>query len=317
MLIFNKLSLFFLSGMLLLGACGWQKKVPEVSKMDDLPYPFEMKKIDIGDDIEIAYADLGGGKETLIFIHGLGSYAPAWKKNLEDLQKDYRCIAVDLPGYGKSSKGNYEGSMRFFANSIIRLMDKLNLKNAVLAGHSMGGQIAITAALAYPERVSKLILIAPAGLETFHKGEKQWFREVLTTDAVKLTTVEQIRSNIGWNFYRFPAEAEFMISDRIAMRKCEDFNAYAYIIPKCVEGMVDEPVFDHLADVKQPALVIFGKQDNLIPNRFLNGGHTEKYAREGSEKMPNARLEMIDEAGHFVMFEKSEAVNRLVREFLN
>ncbi|HMR44795.1 MAG TPA: alpha/beta hydrolase, partial [Saprospiraceae bacterium] len=136
MLIFNKLSLFFLSGMLLLGACGWQKKVPEVSKMDDLPYPFEMKKIDIGDDIEIAYADLGGGKETLIFIHGLGSYAPAWKKNLEDLQKDYRCIAVDLPGYGKSSKGNYEGSMRFFANSIIRLMDKLNLKNAVLAGHS-------------------------------------------------------------------------------------------------------------------------------------------------------------------------------------
>jgi len=85
--------------------------------MDQIEYPYEVKKVELFNDIELAYVDEGKGDQTIIFIHGLGSYLPAWKNNIEGLMSDYRCIAIDLPGYGYSSKGKYEGSMTFFAKT--------------------------------------------------------------------------------------------------------------------------------------------------------------------------------------------------------
>jgi len=107
-----------------------------------------------------------------------------------------------------------------------------------------------------------------------------------------------------------------MIKDRIEIRSAEDFDGYCYIIPQCVEGMVDEPVFDYLKDLTQPTLIFFGENDNLIPNRFLNGGKTEKYAKEGAEKIPNSKLIMVPKTGHFVQFEASEVFNEEVKEWL-
>jgi len=302
--------------LFLMSNCLAQDKLPAVQTFDELTYPFPTQKVQLNDGLEVAYFDEGQGGTTIIFIHGLGSYAPAWKKNIEGLRDTYRCIAIDLPGYGKSSKGKYEASMTYYATIVKDFMNALDLESAVLAGHSMGGQIAITAALAYPDKVDRLLLMAPAGFETFHKGQKEWFRTVLTPTAVKLTTVDQIRENIAWNFYEMPEEATFMIDDRIAMRSAEGFDAYCYIIPECVKGMVDEPVFDHLPEVKQPTLVFFGQNDNLIPNRFLNGGKTEDIGQQGVEQIPNARLLMVEKAGHFVHFERSELVNKEIKAFI-
>ncbi len=296
--------------------CAFQKSLTQVTSMDQIEYPYEVKKVGLSNDIELAYIDEGSGDQTIIFIHGLGSYLPAWKKNIEGLKSDFRCIAIDLPGYGHSSKGKYEGSMTFFAKTVAEFIDKLNLGKVTLAGHSMGGQISIVAALAYPEQVEKLILAAPAGFETFNKGQKQWFRDVFTADLVKLTTVEQIKENFAFNFYDFPKDAEFMIKDRIAIRTADDFDGYCYIIPQCVQGMVDEPVFDYLKDIQQPTLVLFGENDNLIPNRFLNGEKTEKYAKEGAEQIPDSKLIMVPKAGHFVQFEAAEAFNEAVKEWM-
>lgn len=288
----------------------------KVEKMSDVDYGVPTKTLTVANDVTIAYSDEGTGKETILFVHGLASYIPAWKKNIADLKTDYRCIAIDLPGYGKSSKGNYEVSMDFFADMIQAFCDKMGLKRIVLAGHSMGGQISIATALKYPNLVSKLILMAPAGFETFNKGEKQWFRDVMTVDGVRLTTVEQIRVNYAYNFYNMPDDANFMIDDRIAIRHAVDFQDYCYHVTQGVRAMVDNPVFDFLPEVKQKTLCIFGENDNLIPNRFLNGGPTKKYAEMGAEKMPNCELHMINKAGHFVMFEKSAEVNKLMRNFL-
>ncbi|MCB0562062.1 MAG: alpha/beta hydrolase [Phaeodactylibacter sp.] len=310
-------NLFTIALVFLLGACALQKQPPRVQSFDELPYPYTTHKARLSDELEIAYFDEGKGQEVILFIHGLGSYAPAWKKNMEALKNNYRCIAIDLPGYGKSSKGKYEASMSYYATVVKEFLHALGIEKATLAGHSMGGQIAITAALAYPELVERLVLVAPAGFETFHKGERQWFREVLTPTAVKLTTVEQIRENIAWNFYEMPGDAEFMVTDRIAMRSAVDFDAYCYIIPECVKGMVDQPVFDDLHNVQQPTLVVFGHQDNLIPNRFLNGGETEAIGKQGVAQMPNARLLMVDKAGHFVQFEQAATVNDAIRGFIS
>lgn len=293
-----------------------QSGLPRLESMDMLEYGMPVKKITVKDDITIAYTDTGKGDEVILFIHGLASYIPAWKKNISELQHDYRCIAIDLPGYGRSSKGNYAGSMSFYAECVKLFCEKTAISKVHIAGHSMGGQIAMVTALKYPELVDKLILIAPAGFETFNKGQRQWFRDVMTVDGVRLTTVEQIRLNYAYNFYDMPDDAQFMVDDRIAIRSAKEFTDYCFNITQSVKGMVDEPVFEFLPMIKNKTLCIFGANDNLIPNRYLNGGKTEKFARKGAERMPDCRLEMIPKAGHFVMFEKADACNQLIREFL-
>lgn len=287
-----------------------------VTSMDQLDYGRKVEKLDLSNDIQLAYTDEGRGEQTILFIHGLGSYLPAWNKNIAELTKNYRCIAVDLPGYGHSSKGNYEGSMTFNAAVLKEFLDKQHIKKVTIAGHSMGGQIAMTMALKYPDLVEQLILIAPAGFETFNKGQRQWFRDVMTVDGVRLTTVEQIRSNYAYNFYNMPADAEFMINDRIAMRSANDFIPYCYVVTQNVQGMVNQPIFDFLPEIRQPVLTIFGENDNLIPNRYLNAGRTADYAKKGVAQLPNARLELIPKAGHFVQWEKAAEVNKLIVEFM-
>src|SRR5690606_13071900 len=150
----------------------------------------------------------------------------------------------------------------------------------------------------------------------FNKGQRQWFRDVMTVDGVRLTTVEQIRVNYAYNFYNMPKDAQFMVDDRINIRLASDFTDYCYHITQGVNAMVDSPVFEFLPLIKQPTLCIFGANDNLIPNRYLNGGATEKFAKLGADKIPNCRLHMIEKAGHFTMFEKPEDVNQLMKSFL-
>ena len=107
-----------------------------------------------------------------------------------------------------------------------------------------------------------------------------------------------------------------MIIDRMNMRTAVDFDAYCYIIPKNVQGMVDDPVYDFLPKIQQPVLVIFGENDNLIPNRYLNPGTTEAVARDGAGRIPKAELHLLPKTGHFAQFESAEEVNQLISQFL-
>src|SRR5512133_839182 len=118
------------------------KAIPNLGSMDEMKYKVEVTKVHLPQSgYDIAYTDEGKGKETIIFIHGLGSYSQAWIKNVESLKANYRCIAIDLPGYGKSSKQPHSGLMTFYAGIINELVKELKLEKVYLAGHSMGGQI--------------------------------------------------------------------------------------------------------------------------------------------------------------------------------
>ena len=291
-------------------------RIPGLQTMDDLEYDLPVKKMELSNNTTLAYVEQGTGDQTLIFIHGLGSYLPAWNKNIPELSQHYHCIAIDLPGYGKSSKGNYEFSMTYYAQVIKEFAEKKGIENLVLVGHSMGGQIALTAALQYPELVDKLVLIAPAGFETFNKGQRNWLGNVMTPDMVRLAPVEQIRTNLAYNFYNMPDDAEFMFTDRVAMRSAEGFDGYVYAVSQSVKGMVDQPIYEFLPQITQPTLALFGANDNLIPNRYLNPSKTEKVAQDGISKMPNGSLIMLEKTGHFVQFESAEKVNGHIQEFL-
>jgi pimeloyl-ACP methyl ester carboxylesterase len=283
----------------------------------DLDYPLETSFLDV-DGIEVAYHEQGQGPITLVMVHGLGSYMPAWLNNIEGLKDQYRIIALDLPGYGRSSKANYHYSMDFFAAVVNRAIEELAPNDqVVLVGHSMGGQIAMTHALNYPGRAKALVLVSPAGLETFDKGEGGWLRDVVTAKLVKLTTPESIWRNLDHNFYDMPPEAEFMALDRIRVIGGADFADYAYANSRSVAAMIEGPVYDRLDQIKVPTLVIYGEEDWLIPNPILHGGYTVDVAEGGVARFPDAELVMIPKGGHMVQFERSQEVNQALDSFLD
>ncbi len=285
--------------------------------MQDWEYPYEVHHVELSDSTEIAYIDEGKGKCTLLFLHGLGSYLKAWTKNIEVLKEDYRCIALDLPGYGKSSKENEVSDMTFFAETVRSFMDKLKLKKVILVGHSMGGQVAMHTVLKSDRNIKKLILIAPAGFETFTEQESTWLQSVYTAELIKATTEEQIAKNFEINFFQMPDDARFMIEDRLYMRQTVEYDDYCEMVPKCVKGMLDEPVFEELPGIKMPTLVVYGKNDYLIPNKYLHPDLTPiEVAVSGQKQIAKSTLKMIPNAGHFVQWEQSEEVNKVILKFL-
>jgi pimeloyl-ACP methyl ester carboxylesterase len=308
----------FIISIALMGmySCSTYKNIQYVNSMSELNYGFETKTVKLSDDIEMAYSDVGKGNKTIVFIHGLGSNMLAWKKNIEVLKDDFRCITIDLPGYGKSSKNPHSGLMSFYADKVMEFVDKLNLGKVTLAGHSMGGQISMVASLSYPDKIENIILVDPAGFEQFHAGQRMWFKEVMTPDLVRSTTLEGIETNLATNFYNLPKDAQFMIDDRIAIRTAKDFDFYCLAVSRSVAGMVDEPVYDKLEEIKTPVLVFFGENDNLIPNRYLNPGKTSTIAKDGASKIKDAKLVMVPKCGHFMMFEKPQTFNEEVKNFL-
>ncbi|MEP2773170.1 MAG: alpha/beta hydrolase [Fulvivirga sp.] len=282
------------------------------------PYDFNTQYVLLNDSINIAYIDKGEGEETLIFIHGLATYLPSWNKNIPALSQKYRCIAIDLPGYGRSSKGDYPGSMSFYASIVNQLIVALNLENVSLVGHSMGAQVSITTALQYSDKIKSLILASPAGFERFSEQESVWLKSVFKPQIIAAATPDQIRANYGLNFYQMPADVEFMIEDRLKMTNANDFMSYCQTVANGVVGMLDEPVLNRFSEVDMPVLVVYGANDALIPNQILHKNLTTKQVAEaGIEELPNASLEIIPACGHFVPFEKADIFNQLIVEFLS
>ena len=302
-----------LVGSIMGAGTGTYYKLPPM-EFQDLDYGYSLKTIQLG-NVDLAYIDEGSGPETLLLVHGLGSYARAWSKNIDVLAQNYRVIAVDLPGYGHSSKGHYEYSMSFNADVLRHLIDSLALGSVTLAGHSMGGQIAMTLVLESPELVDRLILISPAGFERFDEGESAWMKNIMTPELVRDTPVRAIDKNVRINFYEFPEDAAWMITDRIQLRGASDFYNYCFAVSKNVEGMLRGIVWDKLDQISQPTLVLFGANDALIPNRFLHPGWTKGIA-EIAEEIPRSTITVIPKCGHFVQLDAFDATNKAIKDFL-
>ncbi|MCZ2084695.1 MAG: alpha/beta hydrolase, partial [Flavobacteriales bacterium] len=182
----------------------------------------------------------------------------------------------------------------------------------------MGGQASIKFASKYPEKLNKLILIAPAGIEEFTDFEGNAMNMVMNPKTIMATSDEQIDRNYQMNFFKIPKEADQMIQDRKNIKKSADFEQHAIAIQKSVKGMLDDKVIEDLAKIKIPTLFLFGKNDMLIPNKYLHPLLTiDALSKAAHESIKDSKLVMIDEAGHFLQFEKPTEVNAAIKEFMS
>ncbi|MDZ7806630.1 MAG: alpha/beta hydrolase [Gracilimonas sp.] len=284
---------------------------------DKEPLPFN--EIDYGYDVEylegdpsIAYIDEGSGEKTILLVHGLASNAGFWRYNIEALSENHRVIAVDLPGYGKSDKGDYEYGMVYYAEQIASFIDRMSLDQVVYVGHSMGGQIGITLAINHPEAIDQLILAAPAGIEKFDAGEGEWLANALNMEGITKATEPQVRANLSINFYKWNPEFEWMVEERVRMAKTDEMKEFSYTVIQSIKAMIDEPTAGMLGRISQPTTIIYGEYDGLIPNRYLNPGFPHAVFEKGDELIPRSSLTEIDDAGHMLMIEKPESFNQAV-----
>lgn len=285
--------------------------------INPVSYPYEVKYCDIGNNIQLAYGKIGSGEKNLLFIHGLAGYGPMWYQNAAALSEHFTCLLVDLPGNGLSSRGNYPYTMFFYAECIARFIEKMNLKQVILAGHSMGGHIAIVTALRYESLINKLILVAPSGFEHFNQAEKIIFKNLLSIGSIFINDKISLKTALDNSFFvknnlwlKENLNALYHLIDHYGNRQWQD------MIKANIFAMLDEQVNMFLPYLKMPVLTIFGLNDALIPVKAIHFSLTTKQVAErGCALIPDCKLILFENCGHLPHIEKTAEVNEAIRKF--
>ncbi len=234
----------------------------------------------------------GTSRDILILIHGAGGSYLFWPPDIRHLSVG-GILAIDLPGHGESS-GDCEDAIEAYAHTLLEFMDLLEIEQAVLGGHSMGGAVAQQVCLDYPERVNGLILVG--------SGAKLRVHPQLIEDCHRQETYPQAVSQIlEWSFSQHADQK--LVS--MAGERMKDIPPS--VLLSDFEACNAFDIRDSVGDIKQPTLIIYGEDDQMTPPRF------SKYL---AEKIHGSRLEIIPEASHMVMLEKPEAVAGFIDEFL-
>ena len=285
-------------------------------------YKYEENYQVVRDSIRIAYVDEGvKDAPVLLMVHGLGGYIKNWYFTIDQLRENYRCIALDLPGYGLSTMRYFEKEqadyLDFFSQIINEFCVELGLQDVTLLGHSMGGQISVITALKQPKWLKNLILAAPAGFETFTADEAKVLIQYGLADAIKSHDEAQVRAAYDANFVSIPDLVEEMIQERLVAKGQPWFGEYAKVREMGVRGMLGHPVRDRLSELSVPTLVLFGASDQLIPNRFCHKELTTEMILNQGRDIPNASLSLVENAGHMLQMDNASMFNQTIIEFIN
>lgn len=253
----------------------------------------------------LAFSDTGSGK-PLLFLHGLGLNKNFWASAIEQLSSTHRCLAVDLPGHGQSLDVICNGSMSVYAWHVRETIEKLHLQDVTLVGHSMGGQIAMILALQMPAVISKLVLVCPAGIETFTPDEREKMRAGATAlwkNPVSEEFLQRVYAAGGNNS---------LMSEHLEQQR-NNFDDFSTMLLKSISGMLDEPVFPHLDKLTQPVLCLFGGMDTAIPNRFVHPQmNAQQLADAANSKIKNCDARIIPMAGHYLPVEFAKELAAMI-----
>ncbi|MCB0979861.1 MAG: alpha/beta fold hydrolase [Acidimicrobiaceae bacterium] len=256
------------------------------------------------DGIRLHYEVLGrAGAPAVLMIQGLGADKHGWDMQRIPLAFNYRVIALDNRGAGRSDKPFGHYSLEQMADDAITVLDEVGVERAHVVGASMGGAITQFIGLKYPDRVISLTLACTAC------RNHPWRKELLhgwataaTEKGVAAMTREAARWVIGPRSFRRLLPA-FGWLGPLAMGRTS--HAFASQVNAILD--VDDTVADRLGEITAPTLVLVGNQDILTPR-----GDSEELA----ERLPNSELVVISGAAHGFMVEHATTFNRVLFDFL-
>jgi pimeloyl-ACP methyl ester carboxylesterase len=245
--------------------------------------------------------------KVVVLIHGFLSSTISFRQLLPDLTKEYKVIALDLPGFGRSEKSkSFIYKLCNYGQLIIDFLDKLNIQNVILIGHSMGGQICMHAAKKAPNRIQKLILlgccsyvkranrslIACSYLPLFTWGMRSWIQ----------------KKDVKQNLLSVMHDSKLVTQEMIdGYSKPISEAAFIHSLIRLLRHREGDMSSEELGEITQPVLMIWGKEDKVIP---VKTGYRLK------RDLPNAELIVYEKCGHLVMEEKPKEITSEIIRFI-
>jgi pimeloyl-ACP methyl ester carboxylesterase len=257
------------------------------------------------ENLDIYYEIIGQG-EPLVMIRGIGSNVDHWYEQVPILSKKYRLLVFDNRGIARSSDPGGSFSTKNMAADTSALMEAVGIKRAHVLGYSMGGMIAQELALAYPEKINGLILVATdCGISLRIKARPEYSR--LFSEMIRLGTNEAKTAAAGCLFAKQTFESRPNIIERYADVSLR-FPAPQKTLERQWEAITRHDACGRLQNITAPTLAITGSEDVLIP---------PENSRVLAERIPDARVRSIDGGGHLFVVEQAQQFNEAVFGFLD
>lgn len=234
-----------------------------------------------------------GRKPPVVLIHGAGGTHLSWPADIRRIP-GYRVFALDLPGHGKSG-GRGRQSIGAYAEALVLWLEAVGLHSAIFVGHSMGGAIAITLALDFPQHVLGIGLIGTG-------ARLQVAPDILESTISPTTYQNAVARIIAYSFSSFAPEN---LTALVAQRMMETRPSVLYSDFLACNAF-DE--IERISEIHCPTLVICGTEDKMTPSR---------YSQFLADRIPTEHLYLIPQAGHMVMLERPlEVATRLTDFFV-
>ncbi len=257
------------------------------------------KIVDI-DGYGVHYIDAGAGP-AIVLVHGFGGNTYNFRDQIPVLARSHRVVAVDLKGFGYSERDADAGlSATDQVRMLKRLLETFSIQHATFVGHSMGGGIVQRLAATHPDAVDALILAASARANERPRGRMPRFlarplaRVIARYVAPRMLKVAyapgtRVDATVREEYLR-PIRLKGSVDGLLAMLR---------------DGRRDAPV--DVAAIRQPVLLLWGEEDRVVPLEV---------AQELRRELPQARLVVIDGAGHMLFEERPRDCNDAIADFL-
>ncbi len=265
------------------------------------------------DGLSLHYVTEGRGP-AVVLVHGLGGFAESWRHNMPALARVATVFAVDLPGFGRSSKPPARYRLADTARALHGFIQAMGLGRVAIVGHSLGAAVSVTYALTHPMRVERLALIGGLVPGTAYRPSLPYrlaAMHVLGELLALCGCAPLYRAALARCFHRPVAdEIEFLVREGYEARTSPEAKAaYLATLRDIRRDLVDHaPDFRRaLTTLDAPVLLIHGHQDRVV---------APAYCAEVAETLPRTRVRWIEACGHFPQIEHADVVNGWLTEFL-
>ena len=295
-------------------------------------YPFAVRFLELpsqNQTVKMAYMDVAPDKpngHTIVLLHGKNFTAAYWEPTIRFLTgRGYRVIAPDQIGFGKSSKpAAYQYSFQQLAANTSAVLDAAGVTRVSVVGHSMGGMLATRFALMYPERVERLVLVNPIGLEDWktvvpYRSIDQWYAQE------KKATAETVREYQRTSYYggTWKPEYERLIEASVGVTRHPDYPKVAWASALLYDMIYTQPVVYEFPRLKVPTLLVIGQRDRTALGRAWAAkdvaatlGDYPALGKKAAAAIPGATLVEIPGVGHLPQVEAFEAYSQALARFL-